>query len=61
MNPIPPAPRPGQPVTVSMDDLPAWLLHHNLTITSFDKAGRYYVAPKKQSTPPSASLPNEKE
>ena len=43
---LPPAPKPGQPVTVSLDDLPAWLALHDLEIAGYDKAGRYYVQPK---------------
>ena len=48
---LPPAPQPGKPVTVSMDDLPDWLEAHNLEIAWFDKAGRYYVRPKEMSAP----------
>lgn len=36
---LPPAPKPGQPVTVSLDDLPAWLALHDLEIAGYDKAG----------------------
>jgi hypothetical protein len=42
-NNLPPAPGPGEPVTVSMDDLPHWLELHGLEIVGFDAAGRYFV------------------
>jgi hypothetical protein len=45
--PLPPAPRPGAPVTVTMEDLPDWLEAHGLEIVGGDASGRMFVAKKQ--------------
>lgn len=43
---LPPAPGPGAPVKVTLDDLPRWLEFHGLEIAGYDKSGRYFVQKK---------------
>jgi hypothetical protein len=54
---MPPAPKPGQPVTVPNDILPDWLKAHNLTIIRFDEFGRAWVGPPPLSAPAGEPVP----
>lgn len=47
---LPPAPQPGWPVTVPLDDLPEWLAAHGLVIVGYDAQG-YWAAPQKMVQP----------
>lgn len=59
--PLPPAPKPGQPVTVPMDILPEWLAYHALTITGFDARGYYVTQSELPASKPARVGDEEKQ